>query len=86
MPKNTNERAGLSDLQLQHVKTETLLRRSVGKTKAKNVCEKGLIKAKEKLRSLIQSFHFHEDQHVSCHLFSHRLPVQINLCSMMRQA
>lgn len=67
MPKNTNKRARLSDLQLQHVKTETLLRRLVGKTKAKNVYEKGLIKAKEKLRSFIQSFYFCEDQHVSCH-------------------
>ena len=53
MPKNTNRRALLSDLQLQHVKTKTLLRRSVGKTKAKNVYEKGLIKAKAKLRSSI---------------------------------
>lgn len=42
MPKNTNERAGLSDLQLQHVKTETLLRRSVGKKRQRMSVKKDL--------------------------------------------
>lgn len=52
MPKTTNKRAR-HDLQLQHVKIETLLRRSIGKTKAEKVYEKGLIKANEKLKSFI---------------------------------